>query len=242
MSVTPDRLESQVSLLAKRGYGGVTLSETDSGMPTEKRVAFTFDDGYRSVLELAFPILDRFGFRATIFAATDYVGAEKAVDWSRSICRWHGTRHEAELIPLSWAELRQLSAAGWEIASHTCSHPNLSLLSDDRLEHELNESRVRIEHELRVPCVSFCYPFGILDDRVIAAVQSAGYRHACTSERWPDGPLTLPRIRVDHEDSALTMRLKVSPGLRRLRRSSVWKGMSPAWHAVDILRHGFKRF
>ena len=71
LSTTPERFERQLELLVRRGYRGVTFEQAVRA-PHERTVAVTFDDAYRSVLELARPILDRLGLPATVF------------DWSRS--------------------------------------------------------------------------------------------------------------------------------------------------------------
>lgn len=79
---------------------------------------------------------------------------------------------------LSWDDVRSLSNKGFEIGSHTVSHPILTQISTDRLEFELSESKRRIEEELQEGCVAFVYPNGQAEDissEVVAAVQRAGY-------------------------------------------------------------------
>ena len=56
LSVIPDRLEWQLRTLLDRGYRGATFSEAVSAPPAPRTLAVTFDDAYRSVLRLAFPI------------------------------------------------------------------------------------------------------------------------------------------------------------------------------------------
>lgn len=80
------------------------------------------------------------------------------------------------MLPLSWDELRELQAAGWEIGSHTCSHPHLTTLADGDLRYELVTARKVCEHELGEECLSIAYPYGDDDERVIAAAAAAGYR------------------------------------------------------------------
>ena len=102
------------------------------GRRAPKTLAITFDDAYRSVFELAFPIISRAGFKATVFAPTAFVGSEEPMAWP-GIDHWRDTEHASELMPMSWEELGHLAAAGWEIGSHTHSHPRLPELDDAAL-------------------------------------------------------------------------------------------------------------
>ncbi len=134
-------------LLADRGFRGVTFHEAVLRPPGPKTLAITFDDAYRSVIELALPIISRVGFVATVFAPTAFVGTEEPMAWP-GIDHWRDTEHAGELMPMSWEELQRLAEAGWEIGSHTRSHPRLPTLDDDALERRAGESRRDIERHL----------------------------------------------------------------------------------------------
>ena len=69
LSVTPDALEAKLAELARRGYRGARFSDACSRRPQGRVVAITFDDSYRSVLELAKPLLARHGFPGTMTPA-----------------------------------------------------------------------------------------------------------------------------------------------------------------------------
>jgi peptidoglycan/xylan/chitin deacetylase (PgdA/CDA1 family) len=219
LSSTPRRFEAQVGLLARRGYRGVRFSELVAGGGAGgKRVAITFDDAYRSVGRLAKPILDRFGFPATVFAVSDFPGREGPMAWP-GIDVWLDGPHEAELTPHTWEELRGLADDGWEIGSHTCTHPRLTELDDASLERELRSSRERCSAELGRPCVSIAYPYGDWDARVVSAAAAVGYEAGATLALNPPGRLEWPRVGVYNLDAWWRFRLKVSPNLRRLRSS-----------------------
>jgi peptidoglycan/xylan/chitin deacetylase (PgdA/CDA1 family) len=227
LSTTPERFERQIALLSRRGYRGVTFTdavrEAVRARGRGKAVAVTFDDAYRSVLELAQPILDRFGLPATVFAPTDGVNAEEPLRWP-GIDDWLGGPHERELTPMSWHELRSLSVAGWEIGSHTATHPRLSQLDDAALQDELTRSKAACEEHLAGPCSSLAYPYGDVDARVIAAAARAGYRSAAALPRRLDSrdALDWPRIGIYRADDDRRFRMKLSPIVRRLRRSAIW--------------------
>jgi peptidoglycan/xylan/chitin deacetylase (PgdA/CDA1 family) len=222
LSVTPEALEDQLALLARRGYRGVRFSDAMSENADGRVVAVTFDDGYRSVLELAKPILDRYGYPGTIFVPSDWPAAAGPMQWT-GIDIWLGTEHEDELSSLGWQELRDLAEAGWEIGSHTCSHPQLPSLDEAALERELRESKTHIEDELGRPCPTLAYPYGSVDARVAEAVGAAGYSWAATIPRVLERPTALqwPRAPIYHRDDIRRFAAKVSPAMRRLRSSRV---------------------
>lgn len=223
LSTKPKRFERQVELLVERGYRGVRFSEAVHSSGDERIVAITFDDAYRSVLELARPILDRFGMPATVFVPTDYIGTGKPLSWP-GIDRWLGGPHEPELTPMSWTELESLAAAGWEIGSHSGSHSYLTQLDDTALEDELARSKAACEQHTAGPCASLAYPYGDVDARVLAAAAHAGYTAgAAIPQRLARrGVLEWPRVGVYQVDDDMRFRLKVSPTIRRVRRSAAW--------------------
>jgi len=234
LSTTPDRFECQISRLTRRGYRGMTFTEAVASPPPQGRVlAVTFDDAYRSVIELGRPILDHFGLPATVFAPTDFIGAERPLHWSE-VDGWLGGPHEHELTLMSWAELQTLRNAGWEIGSHTGSHPRLTGIDDRALGDELGRSKAACERHLGAPCTSLAYPYGDVDARVVAATARAGYLAAAA---LPEGrlgsrdALVWPRIGIYRLDDDLRFRLKISPAIRRLR-SPAAPGLPDALHRV----------
>jgi peptidoglycan/xylan/chitin deacetylase (PgdA/CDA1 family) len=232
LSVTPERLTAQLELLSRRGYRGATFSEVVRGEAPRRSVALTFDDGYASTLELARPILDRFEMPGTLFVPTTYIGGGP-MSWP-GIDGWLGTEHQSELVPLDWDGVRELADAGWEIGSHTKSHPHLTQTPDPQLDDELRESREICEQELGRPCESIAYPFGDHDDRVIAATAAAGYRAAATfpSALTVPAALAWPRIGVFQQDDQRVFKVKVSPTVIRLRHTGAWRLIGPALRKV----------
>jgi peptidoglycan/xylan/chitin deacetylase (PgdA/CDA1 family) len=153
---------------------------------------------------------------ATVFAPTAYVGTDRAMSWPGIDVLFPAGRDD-ELLPMSWEELAELADAGWEIGSHTCSHPRLTRLGDDELRRELEASRAEIERRLQRPCPSLAYPYGDVDARVVAAAAAAGYAVGANGrphDRRPQ-PLRWPRIAVYGIDARWRFGLKVSPTVRR---------------------------
>jgi peptidoglycan/xylan/chitin deacetylase (PgdA/CDA1 family) len=219
LSVTPGALREQLGALQRRGYRGITFTEAVEGRPAGKRVAVTFDDAFASVEELGKPILDELGWPATVFAVAGFAATGKDLYWA-GVDQWAATEHAPEMRSLDWSRLRALSDAGWEIGSHTTTHPHLTTLADADLDRELASSREAVEDALRTPCPSIAYPYGDTDARVVEATRRAGYRTAAAlPHRWlKDTPLEFPRVGVYHGDDLRRFRLKVSPATRSLRR------------------------
>jgi peptidoglycan/xylan/chitin deacetylase (PgdA/CDA1 family) len=218
LSVRPEALERQLGMLSRRGYRGATFSRAVTEPPARRTVAVTFDDAYRSVIALARPILDRFGFPGSVYVPTAFAGSEQPMSWP-GIDHWTGTPHERELVPMSWDELGELANAGWEIGSHTRTHPHLTQIGDDELARELRESREECEAELGLPCDSLAYPYGDVDERVVAAARAAGYLNAAgLPARWhKPSQLAWPRAGIYQADAPWRFRLKASPLGRRVR-------------------------
>jgi peptidoglycan/xylan/chitin deacetylase (PgdA/CDA1 family) len=229
LSVMPERLASQLGLLTARGYRGATFHRAMTDPPADKTVAVTFDDGFRSVATLAFPVLRRFGIPATVFVPTDHVGTGVPMAWP-GIDQWLGGPHEPELLPMTWRDLAMLADAGWEVGSHTRSHPRLTRLDDAGLRDELQASRETCERQLSRPCVTLAYPYGDHDGRVVAASRAAGYEAACTlpEEFSGDGPHRTPPGGGVHRARDWMFRVKASPWTCRARGSAAWPAASRA--------------
>ena len=229
LSVTPQAFERQLDVLVERGYESVTFREAVFAPRKSRTVAITFDDAFRSVQAQAFPRLAERGFVGTVFVPTSFVDRGEPASWD-GVAQWLGTLHEQQLLPLTQAELLELAGAGWEIGSHTCTHPHLTQLRDDELARELVESRRRCAELLGHPCTTLAYPYGDVDERVRRSAERAGYEAAGSLPARFDRPTPLdwPRVGIWHEDGDRTFALKVSPKLRRLRRSPLWTALDAA--------------
>jgi peptidoglycan/xylan/chitin deacetylase (PgdA/CDA1 family) len=218
LSVRPEALRAQLGVLARRGYRGVTLTDAVKATHDGRRVAVTFDDAFASVAELARPILDELGWPGTVYAVSDFAADGRPLAWD-GVEHWARTEHADELRSLDWPALRDLAAAGWEVGSHTRTHPRLTTLDDPTLDEELTTSKAAIEEALGRPCVSIAYPYGDVDARVVQAARRAGYRTGSgLPARWtPDTPLDHPRIGVYHPDDLRRFRVKTSTVVRRVR-------------------------
>ncbi len=217
LAVSPGLLDEQITALERRGYRATTFTRAVTEPPSRRTLAITFDDAYRSTLDLAAPVLARHGVPGTVFAPTDWVGREEPMSWP-GIEEWGDGPHRDELLCLTWDGLGELAELGWEVGSHTRSHPRLPQVVDDaELERELAGSRELLLERLG-RCDSIAYPYGDHDDRVVRGAGAAGYRAACTLTGMPHAatPLRWPRVGIYPGNHPLYLRLKTSPVLRSL--------------------------
>ncbi|MCX4700628.1 polysaccharide deacetylase family protein [Streptomyces sp. NBC_01373] len=212
ITVTPERLDSQLRWLRARGLKGVSMAGLLAARARgegDDLVGLTFDDGYADFTEHALPVLHRHGCGATLFVLPGRLGGDNAWDPL-------GPRK-----PLLTADaIRHAASEGIEIGSHGLTHVDLTTADADTLKAEVVESRAAIEVLTGTPVVGFCYPYGTVDRRALDAVREAGYSYACAIDPGPLGDRhALPRLHIGQNDTAVRLYLKYR--LHRLRRRPV---------------------
>jgi peptidoglycan/xylan/chitin deacetylase (PgdA/CDA1 family) len=238
IALSPGRLADQVRWFLDRGYRPATFTAAVSGEAGGRVLAVTFDDAYRSVPALAVPVLAELGVPATVFAPTRFVGEAEPTGWDGTD-EWVSTPWASELTVMDWPELNALAERGWEVGSHTRTHPWLTRLGDEALRDELERSKVELEEQLGRPCRSLAYPYGDLDGRVAEAARAAGYLAAGGLLPGPVSardPLRFPRISVGRGWSDETLRRRARPWHRRLQASRAWPAVPPLVRAARVLR------
>ena len=172
-----------------------------------KAITITFDDGFLGVWTHAFPILQRLGIPATLFMVSHRIGGDN--DWMH-------TRGFPRRPLMDLEQIREMDRAGVVVGSHSCTHPRLPELNEERLREETSASKKRLEDLLGKPVEHFAYPYGLEDPRVRDAVRSAGYGSACSIRSGfnrPDvDPFLLRRIDVYGQDSLWRFRQKLRFG------------------------------
>lgn len=182
-SVPEHVFASQLMALRDGGWQPVNSAAFLEGLADqealpERAALITFDDGYRSVLEVALPWLERFGYPAVIFVPTDYVGRTNLFDLDSE-------PHE----PLcDWDDLRELERRGVAVESHGASHRTFSELTASERAAELQRSKAALEAELGQAVQLFAYAYGD-DGGAAPQVREAGYRAAFG---YGGGPISLP--------------------------------------------------
>jgi peptidoglycan/xylan/chitin deacetylase (PgdA/CDA1 family) len=210
LAVHPEKFAAQMLALSHAGYSVVDVESAvamlHTGAVPSRTVGLSFDDGYLDIAEHALPALRRFGFRATVYVATDVVDGTARFSWYRT---------QPPVLP--WSEIVELDAGGtFRFEPHTLTHPNLTAISYDQAVHEVAGSKAVLEQRLGRPVSSFCYPAGLFGSREQMILRKVGLSSAVSCEPGRNDTQTdcyaLRRIQIDHRDSVLDFRAKVSGG------------------------------
>ncbi|TCB14568.1 polysaccharide deacetylase family protein [Acinetobacter sp. ANC 5045] len=217
LRVKPTEFEKQIAWLKAEGFNFVTMQELQDhwGEHPAKTVAITFDDGYLDNLENAFPILEKYQAKATIYVVID----RHDRDWSTYKKAHHNSGELAREPKLNDEQVKLLSNSGLiEIGSHTMTHANLAKLDDIECLDELTQSKQSLEDLIHRSVNSFAYPFGIYAARDVSLAQQAGYTNAVTTQEGIDGKMPdfmqLQRIKVSGKDSLFAFKLRMKLGKR----------------------------
>jgi peptidoglycan/xylan/chitin deacetylase (PgdA/CDA1 family) len=179
LSVAPAEFEHQLITLKEMGYRSLTMRDLAEGKGGPRTVVLTFDDGYEDFYSVAWPLLQKHGFTATVYVISNMIGGQY----------------------MTWDQIRELHAAGIEIGAHTHNHRELNRLSEEAQQKEIQLSKEIIEREINAQVYSFCYPVGRYNDITLRLVEAAGFKNATTTApgvaHFEDNLFTLKRIRIN---------------------------------------------
>lgn len=197
MEVSQNAFEQQMTWLKDNGYTVINLSEMhaflsgEKALP-EKAVVITIDDGYRSTYDIAFPILKKYGFPATVYVYSDFVGGGMA---------------------LTWAQMTEMENSGLiDVESHSKTHTSMSLLPKEangpaykeRITREIVTPDGVLSSKLGKPIRHFAYPYGDTSPTALSILEERGYATATTVQRGGNPsfahPLILRRDMVYSDD------------------------------------------
>ena len=154
--------ENQIRFLSSVGYKSLLPEEAQGLSGDGKYIIITFDDGLKGNYRYAFPILRKYGFKATIFVAVDKIGAEDFMNWE---------------------ELYRLLKEGISIQSHTMSHRPLQNLNNKEIYEELYTSKRTIEEKLNTKVHAISLPHGSYNQKVITIPNKQGI-DLCLLQIW----------------------------------------------------------
>ncbi|MBS3809409.1 MAG: polysaccharide deacetylase family protein, partial [Desulfobacterales bacterium] len=169
-SVSDKQFKEHLKYLEKNDYSVMTLGNaldllySEDRLP-EKTAVITIDDGYRSIRENAVPLLDKYGYRATIFVPTSHVGGGNY---------------------LTWGQIAELQKKGFEIGNHSHSHeyflnhPKGKIA--EKFEEDLKKSHKLFEQHLGGVPDLYAYPFGEYNPEMTEVLKKHGYRAAAAQK------------------------------------------------------------
>jgi len=176
MTVREADFEAQMRYLRENGYRVIPLDDLYEFLQFRlqipaRSVVITFDDGWRSVYDIALPILKKYGYPATLFVYTDLIVGSRET--------------------LSWEQVRELSRNGFDIESHSRTHRYLGRKERKESFHdyfeavrkEIVESSKVIRKQTGREVKYLAYPYGDTNALVVAMARREGYRLAFTVER-----------------------------------------------------------
>jgi peptidoglycan/xylan/chitin deacetylase (PgdA/CDA1 family) len=220
ISVAIDKFAQQMAHLTDHGWQSLTMDQyravrAGTFAAPRRSVLITFDDGYRSILSNALPIMARHGLVGTVFIVTGQIGQP---------AHWTGEPATIVRATLDDSEITTLIKSGFDIGAHAHTHPDLTHLSDNRLKQEVAQSVDLLKARFGITDPAFAYPFGVHDDRtreLVARYASLGF----TTDDGMNGDHTnawmLRRTMVQPHNPLLDFRLQLKLGyspLERLRR------------------------
>jgi peptidoglycan/xylan/chitin deacetylase (PgdA/CDA1 family) len=184
----------EMTWLARSGYQGVTLDEVehawyDHGALPAKPIVISFDNGYPEQVTFAPRVLGKYG--------------------------WPGVLFEITVGHLAPSEIQPVIANGWEVDSHSATHPDLTALSGAELRKEVSGSRSFLQRTFHVPSNNFCYPSSLYNAATIAAVRAAGYTGAVTETPGyasRDRPFELNRFEIEGGQGVASLAGDLSSG------------------------------
>jgi peptidoglycan/xylan/chitin deacetylase (PgdA/CDA1 family) len=193
--VPPYKFEAEIKLLHDWGYTSISTTMlvqaimAGASLPP-RPVIITFDDAHEDNYTNAFPIMKKYGFTGVLYLPYNYIGTNGY---------------------LTVDEVKTMTAAGWEVGSHTLSHPiNFPTLDPASLRAEIVDSRKKLAALLGLPILTFAYPFGDGTNAAVDYVHFAGYiagmgATGFTADQGPGNLFVLQRCEIEGWEDAKTM-------------------------------------
>lgn len=210
VTITPSRFREHMCWLHTHGYAVIDLVEALRRLEgqvsdLDRCAVLTFDDGFRNFLTDGWPVLAEFGFAATMFLPTAFIGNSRKSFKGREC--------------LTWPEARELQTSGVSFGSHAVNHSMLYELSWTELRRELSDSRLQLEEQLQRPIQAFAYPYAYPQEdkkfrqRLRQELLDQGYRICVTTAigraRRKSDPLALKRLPLNECDDEPLFRAKL---------------------------------
>lgn len=215
VNTSPAMFEKQLRFLSEHNYSAIPLRNLHEAFEERKKggkpIVITFDDGYQTVYTQAFPLMQKYGFHATVFLVPGVM------------------KNKSELYEkyLKWNEIREMRKHGIDFSSHTVNHVRLDRLKKEGIEYELKKSKEMIENGLGERVTSFSYPFAFPEENKLfvsslkSLLQEYGYEQGVSTNigraSGQDDLYFLSRIPINSRDDPRFFQAKLEGAYDWLR-------------------------
>lgn len=233
LAVSPDAWAAQLGYLHAEGYRTVTAGEFAAALARrsplpDRTIVLTFDDGFADFHSRAMPVLNRYGFTATVFVTTGWIQDNGPLPAGSRPGRM-----------LSWSQIAEAADAGIEVAAHSRLHPQLDQLPSRLLREELRVSKAQLEDKLGFPVTGLAYPFGYSNSRVRHMARDLGHHYACAVGNviadTESDLFALPRLTI-RRSSGMTTFQQVTRGSNIQRIFFKDRALTKGWAMVRRTR------
>ncbi|HEY6449942.1 MAG TPA: polysaccharide deacetylase family protein [Candidatus Cybelea sp.] len=187
LTVSPAQFAEELRSIRRIGLHTIGIAELARDMATHespaRAVLLTFDDGYSDQFRYAFPILQRFGDRATFFVNVGTVGTPNH---------------------LTWQQIEAMSKAGMSIECHGVDHSDLALLGAAAQTYQIDQCVRTLGAHLQSAILAYAYPSGSFDAKTVELERRAGLLFGFTTD---------PRFQTNVQSQYEVTRIRVKSGM-----------------------------
>ncbi|MEW5925041.1 MAG: polysaccharide deacetylase family protein [Candidatus Zixiibacteriota bacterium] len=201
----PNRLRRILEGLLEAGYELLSMDEYLGNRDNRKNICLSFDDGYESFFNYAFPVLKELNLKAIVFVPAAYIGRRADWDYTGKLLN---TMH------LNERQIAEIADSGIEIGSHGSSHTDLTSMSERGLKVELEHSKSKLEQLTALPVNYISYPFGRFNGEVEMWAAQYGYKNGFSLSYFKKSKygFTIPRSAVYSTDTMLSILATINGG------------------------------
>jgi len=188
-----------------------SLKEENPGNQSFNRglISLTYDDGWKSIYSGAFPITQRYNYPGTLYLVTDYLNTSNHMTTS---------------------DIRAMQNAGFEVGSHTVSHPHLPLLTANQVNAQLYDSKTILQSQFG-PVTAFASPFGEYNSTILSQISQFYTSHRSTDSGMNTKNDFNPMVIKAETVRSDTTTAQINQWISQAKTDKVWLVLT--FHQID---------